>query len=240
MLLRWPDTYDYGTAQREGDDIDSASMGRFCLMGSGNHLDRGKTPAAVSAYLRDLSGWCTAVELKPGQAYQADHGRYDTVLRHSTTEDNEYFLVENRTRLGLDAHLPDSGLAVYHCDTRGSNEFQQGAPTQHYQCALLQADGHLDLETNRNTGDQGDLFTDVSGIALLHATLPHSRTWAGSDSGLTIRAVDGSGRSITFRIGSADVVDADGEDEGGVERPAADPVAAPVGGDGAVPARFTQ
>lgn len=202
MLMRWPDTYDYGRIDREGDDIKSAGLGNFCVMSSGNHLDEGKTPAPVSVYLRDLSGWCgKEVILSTEQTFQAKHGDYDSVLRHPTTVENEYFLVENRTQLGFDRHLPATGLAVYHCDTRGSNEFQQGTLTQHYQCALLQADGHLDLEANRNGGDAGDLFGNVNGTALSHDTLPHSRTWAGSESGLTISDVSAPGQVITFRAG---------------------------------------
>jgi len=91
---------------------------------------------------------------------------------YETGKINEYFLVENRSQIGLDASIPASGLAVYHCDTLGSNEWQGGTASKHYQCGLLQADGRLDLETNRSMGDEGDLFSRVQGIALSHATRP--------------------------------------------------------------------
>ena len=55
LLCRFPDMYDYGS--RGNDDRDSAGLGRYCLMGSGNHLDFGRSPAPVCAYLRDLAGW---------------------------------------------------------------------------------------------------------------------------------------------------------------------------------------
>ena len=85
---------------------------------------------------------------------------------------NEYYLVENRSKMALDAHLPASGLAVYHCDTLGSNEWQEGTATRHYQCALLQADGQQDLEKNINRGDGGDLYGPVAGVALSDSTSP--------------------------------------------------------------------
>ena len=75
-------------------------------MAAGNHLDQGRTPAPVSAYLRDLVGWCgNQVDLNTGGRFEARHGDYDTALRYSTdAATNEYFLVENRSALGFDAH----------------------------------------------------------------------------------------------------------------------------------------
>ena len=151
--------YDYGN--RDGDSGDSRGIGPYCLMGSGNHLDNGRTPAPVCAYLRDLVDWTTnRVVLAGSGTHSAHQGDYGTVIKYETELLNEYFLVENRTRAGLDQHLPSSGLAVYHCDTHGSNELQLGSSDRHYQCALLQADGRHDLENDR-PADPDDLFTET-------------------------------------------------------------------------------
>ena len=200
LLCRWPDLYDYGT--RDGDFEKSAGIGRYCLMGSGNHLNYGRTPSPVCSYLRDLVGWTDReILLNTSDLYEVRHGDYGTILRYQTDKPNEYFLIENRTQLGLDAYLPDSGLAVYHCDTKGSNEWQGGTPERHYQCGLLQADGHLDLENNRNLGDAGDLFGQVRGIALSDASEPSSEEWDRSDSGLIIANITVPGEMIRFEVG---------------------------------------
>ena len=47
LLCRFPDMYDYG--QRDGDNVPSAGIGIYCLMGSGNHLDSGRSPSPVCA-----------------------------------------------------------------------------------------------------------------------------------------------------------------------------------------------
>jgi M6 family metalloprotease-like protein len=200
MICRWPDLYDYGN--RDGDFEKSAGLGYFCLMSAGNHNDDGRTPAPVCAFLRNLVGWCDkTVRLnQPGQ-YQADHGDYGTAMIYETGKINEYFLVENRSGIDLDASIPAGGLAVYHCDTLGSNEWQGGSATKHYQCGLLQADGSLDLETNRSMGDVKDLFGRMAGIALSHNTRPASVLWDGSDSGLMISNIGEPGRVITFVMG---------------------------------------
>ena len=200
MICRWPDLYDYGN--RDGDFEKSAGLGYFCLMSAGNHNDDGRTPAPVCVFLRNLVGWCdkTVCLNQPGQ-YQADHGDYGTAMIYETGKINEYFLVENRSGIDLDASIPAGGLAVYHCDTLGSNEWQGGSASKHYQCGLLQADGSLDLETNRSMGDVKDLFGRMAGIALSHNTRPASVLWDGSDSGLMISNIGEPGRVITFVMG---------------------------------------
>ncbi|MCD4843740.1 MAG: M6 family metalloprotease domain-containing protein [Methanosarcinales archaeon] len=201
QLCRFPDIYDYG--RRDGDFEKSSGIGLYCLMGAGNHLNNGRTPSPVCAYLRYLVGWQDReVRLNSPGVYEAHYGDYSTIMKYETGKLNEFFLVENRSGLGLDSYLPDSGLAVYHCDILGSNEWQGGTPTRHYQCGLLQADGHLDLENNVNRGDVGDMFDEKTGIILSHDTVPSSREWDGSDSGLIISDITAPGERINFRTGS--------------------------------------
>ena len=200
LLCRFPDMYDYG--KRDGDHEKSQGIGRYCLMGSGNHLNERRTPSPVCAYLRDLAGWTdTTVELNTTGGYVAHHRDYATVMKYRTDKANEYFVIENRIQKDLDSHLPSGGLAVYHCDTLGSNEWQDGTRNRHYQCALLQADGHLDLENNRNAGDGGDMFPDASGVVLSHDTTPSSGEWDDTDSGLILSDVDTAGDAISFTVG---------------------------------------
>lgn len=204
LLCRFPDMYDYG--KRDNDALDSAGIGYYCLMGAGNHLDNGRSPSPVCAYLRDLAGWCdTAIDLNQPGEYEAAHGSYDVVMKYRTSRPGEYFIVENRTRMGLDRALPASGLAVYHCDIFGSNELQQGTPSSHYQCALLQADGRRDLEENANQGDGADLFGTVGGVALSSTSRPHTREWDGRDSGLVISNILGAGDKVKLTSGQSQV-----------------------------------
>ena len=180
LLCRFPDMYDYG--ERDGDSVASSGIGSYCLMGSGNHNDNGRSPSPVCAYLRDLAGWCdNEVDLNTAGDHAASQGDYNTVMKYRTSKPTEYFLVENRSKMGLDRGLPASGLAVYHCDTLGSNELQQGTAAKHYQCALLQADGRRDLELNANLGDGDDLYGASPGVALSAVSVPHSREWDGRE-----------------------------------------------------------
>ena len=201
LICRYPDLYDYGN--RDGDSDPSSGLGSYCLMAAGSHLNNGRTPAPISVYLRDLSGWTTnARNLNNAGNFEASHGDYKTVHKYTIpNRPNEYFLVENRTRAGLDSFCKSTGLAVYHCDTYGSNEWQGGTADNHYQCGLIQADGSLDLENNRNGGDENDLFNRRTGVVLSHNTIPSSRAWGGMDSGLAISNISMPGTIIKFSIG---------------------------------------
>ncbi|WP_161515209.1 M6 family metalloprotease domain-containing protein [Priestia megaterium] len=201
LLCRFPDMYDYG--ERDNDNDKSHGIGIYCLMGSGNHLNGGLTPSPVCMYLRNLAKWCSNQIILNNGVYTAKHGDYKTVMKYKTDKDNEYFLIENRTALGLDKYLPSSGLAIYHCDIFGSNEYEEGTPARHYQCALLQADGNLDLERNINPGDAGDLFGEVAGIVLSGNTNPSTKQWNQKESGLIISDVTKPGMNIEFKVKSA-------------------------------------
>ena len=201
MLCRFPDLYDYGRRGWEGDRVESAGLSHYCLMSSGNHLNMGRTPAPVCGYLRELVDWpINTVYLETPGLHEVRHGDYSTIYKHVTDKPNEFFVVENRSKLDLDAYLPSNGLAVFHCDTKGSNEWQHGTAERHYQCALLQADGRRDLEKDRSS-DATDLFGNISGVALSNSTLPSSREWDGSDSGLIIRNISIPGATMTFDVG---------------------------------------
>jgi subtilisin-like proprotein convertase family protein len=179
-------------------------------MGSGNHLNSGRTPAPPCAYLRDLVGWTThEVSLAQAGSMELKHGDYTTLYKFPTPNPSEYFLMENRSRQGLDLFLPSSGLAIYHCDRNGSNEWQAGTAGRHYQCALLQADGRRDLE-NDIRPDATDLFGETPNVALNDVSNPSSRLWDGSDSGLVISQISAPGEVIGFRVGEEIAIAANG------------------------------
>jgi subtilisin-like proprotein convertase family protein len=211
LLCRFPDLYDYGS--RDGDSDPSAGMGYFCLMASGSHLNHGRSPSPISGYLRNLAGWADneIILNNPGR-FQAKHGDYNTVHKYLVdNKPNEYFIIENRARLELDAHCKSSGLSVYHCDTLGSNEWQGGTADKHYQCALVQADGARNLENNRNQGDEKDLFKESDGLVLSRDTIPSSRAWGGVESGLKLYNITEPGEVIFFETGNPKEPEGSGE-----------------------------
>jgi M6 family metalloprotease-like protein len=138
---------------------DGAGIGRWGLMGSGNQQTAYR-PTHLNAFSKGQLGWVTEVLI--------DHDTTLTISPVVTSDTayvlpipntNEYFLLENRQRIGSDSMLNEVGLLIWHVDStlarlRGNN-VNGFAP---YAVALEQADGRDDLLLGSNRGDDGDPF----------------------------------------------------------------------------------
>jgi M6 family metalloprotease-like protein len=192
MVCNFPDLYDY--------DSDSQGVGVYCLMCAGGAFPGAdRNPTHVCAYLKRAAGWAESVRpLADGMTETAVAGRNQFFIH--AKNGREYFIIENRNPQGRDEHLTDSGLAIWHVDHLGNNSHQQGTPTRHYECALMQADGRRDLERNEDIGDAGDLYHEGANPQFGDTTRPNSRWWDGSPSGLEIRNIGPAGRETTFSV----------------------------------------
>ena len=190
MVCDFPDLYDYGN--------ESAGVGSFCLMCAGANVSE-TNPTHVGAYLKYRAGWATsAATIAPGIAVTFS-GRANEfgIHRKSSTE---YFILENRQNAGRDQGLPGSGLAIWHVDELGDNQFEEMTPQRHYECSLVQADNRFDLERDKyNIGDATDLFTASGNSRFGVSTAPRSHWWDGTPSGLEIHSISGVAPVITFQ-----------------------------------------
>jgi M6 family metalloprotease-like protein len=191
MVCDFPDLYDYGNQ--------SSGVGVFCLMCAGGSAASKKNPAHVGAYLKHAAGWSDNVQQVDSGATPSLRAGINefAVLRRSRTE---YFIIENRQRNGRDSALPGSGLAVWHVDEFGNNEYEQMTSANHYECSLIQADGRNDLERNNGLGDAGDLFHSGTANHLDANSAPALRWWDGTATGRSIRNIGPAGATMTFDV----------------------------------------
>jgi len=110
--LGYPDFYDTS---------DSGGQGMFSwdLMDYGSYNGNGYLPAGYTSYERWIAGWMTPTELEYTQqidnlpALQDEEKAY---IIYNKGNKNEYFLLENRQKIGWDANIPGEGLLIIHVD----------------------------------------------------------------------------------------------------------------------------
>lgn len=187
MLCDYPDLYDYGSQ--------SAGVGAFCLMCAS--LDE-KNPPQISAYLKRAAGWAgSVVSLTHNQnvSLNATGNEFGFFAKNA----GEYFLVENRRKVGRDASIPDDGLAIWHVDESGNNSNEQMTPSQHYELSLEQSDGAFRLERTIESGDDTDLF-GAPANRFADSTTPDSKWWDGTASNLELFGISAPGQIMQFRV----------------------------------------
>jgi M6 family metalloprotease-like protein len=196
LLLDYPDLYDYGG--------ESSGVGSHCLMGSGNHLDNGRTPGPINAHFKDLIGWGQVVDLQPesfGTFPLSTTGNIAYRIR-KPGQPSEHFIVENRGAGDKwAAYSVSKGIAIWHVDENVSGtEHEQMTNELHYGVSLEQADGRFDLEAGRGRGDSGDLFKQ--GGIFSETTTPNSKWWDGSSSSVKVEVLGSPGESTEVTFGA--------------------------------------
>ncbi|MCK5004094.1 MAG: M6 family metalloprotease domain-containing protein [Candidatus Aminicenantes bacterium] len=113
---------------------------------------------------------------------------------------SEFFMIENRTRIGNDVDIPSDGLIIWHIDStldRTGRRFEyDNSSSLHKYVRLMEADGLEEIEQNLDA-NAGDFFTFNDNFGL--ATLPDSISYSGDNTGICIKEIFTSGENISFK-----------------------------------------
>jgi immune inhibitor A len=160
-LLGLPELYAPGGRPQEG-------IGVWGLMGQGTWLRRGERPPHLCAWSKLQLGWVdvqTVVQTTRGIELPAVE-REPRVVKIPAVpgRPQEYYLLENRARIGADRSLPGEGLLVWHVD-EGVTGFRSGEiDPSHKLLHLVEADGRNDLDRGHAAGgNRGDATDPWSG-----------------------------------------------------------------------------
>jgi hypothetical protein len=133
-------------------------------MGQGTWLGRGARPPHPEAWSKLRLGWVDVETITQSMTRLAVPAVETTprVVKIPAVADrpHEYYLLENRQRIGADAGLPGEGILVWHVDE--SVEGFRSAQTEvaHKLLHLVEADGRDDLDRGHaaggNRGDRTD------------------------------------------------------------------------------------
>lgn len=177
-----PDLYDI--------DYSSYGVGNWSLMSSGSWNGpggNGSSPAHLDAWSKAWLGFTNPTVLTTTQGITLPAAvNNPTAYRINTSRPGEYFLIENRQKVGYDSYLPGAGLLIWHVDDavigsnrlecRNHNNWLCGA--SHFRVALEQADSFFDLEYRFNRGDSGDPFPGIlNRRAFSPSTLPNTSSY---------------------------------------------------------------
>ena len=207
-----PDLYDTcSDARCPEDGARTSGVGAWDLMASGSWgCDNASpdTPCHMGAWTKAALGWVDVVELPA----DTDHGTLvvppvetsATVYRLNANDGSgEYFLLENRRRVGYDANLFREGLLVWQVDPDwvldrwASNRVNAN---EHLGVRLRQADGTDDLGRGIGRGDTGDPYPGATGNTAFHAaSQPAALSRSGSVTGVTLFDIAEGATDVTLR-----------------------------------------
>ena len=145
-----PDLYDY--------DRSSAGVGEWSVMGHGSYNGNSRVPAHFDPFCKQYIGFINPTRVTANLEDVALPAAEFTPAIYRLWANGgltfQYFLVENRQKIGFDAYLPGEGILIWHV-----NELAYGADDEWYpQVMLEQADGRFDLRYYNNSGDANDAY----------------------------------------------------------------------------------
>jgi len=202
--LNWPDLYDVS--------LYTKGIGNWDLMSTGmwNRSDDtspvyGDVPAHPTAWSLVYQGWVDPIQMTTstlgitippvatsGVVYQLrDNPNGVDWVWQERSGVGEYFLVENRQKIGYDLGLPGEGVLIWHIDESVTSSNYANADRNHRLVDLIQADGLRQLNTlPDNRGDIGDPYPGITGNTIFNAiSTPSSALYFGIPSGVSITSI---------------------------------------------------
>jgi len=205
-----PDLYD--------TDGSSSGIGEWCLMASGSWGGDGsspETPVHMSAWIKKELGWVTPINITsyqgPLSIPNVEENPIVYRMWQGGTITNQYFLIENRQRLGFDANIHKSGFLIYHIDDNLSGNQNE----DHRMVDIEQADGLRNLNVgSSNRGDAGDPFPgSTQNTRFDFYTNPNSQDYTLQNTFVSVRNIyeDGNMMVGDLEIGPRPGVNAFGD-----------------------------
>ncbi len=202
--LGLPDFYD-----TSGRNYPLFGMDYWDLMDYGCYNMDGYVPIAYSAYERDFMGW---------RKLQALTGRGDYSLSAleeggagykivNNANSNEYYILENRQKVGYDAGIMNSGMLIIHVDYSKDdwvmNEVNYNLAHPRY--TLIPADNKLLCSYRASSTEEykanlrGDVWPGTTGNTMLTDTsVPAAEVYTGGYMGKSIRNIKESAGVVSF------------------------------------------
>ncbi len=205
-VLGAPDYYD--TNYSTGGQFDGTSY--WDMMAAGSWNNNGITPAHHNVYTKvKVYGWATATVLNAATNITMNHAEANSnsFYQINSTTSGEYWIMENRQKVGFDAYLPGNGLLIYHvhstiASASASNNINATYPQKMYPvCASATTNPGTTASTYGTINGTGCPFPGSSNkTSFTDATTPNMKSWAGANTNAPITNIveNSTNKTISF------------------------------------------
>jgi M6 family metalloprotease-like protein len=188
-----------------GDNATNEGIGNWSLMAAGE-WNQPESPASMDAWSLMQLGWETVTTISHDSTHVVLNPVETTggVIRLNIPGTSEYFLLENRQRIGTDLSLPGTGLLILHVDSQtvadnwDANTIENA--TSHKGLDVVEADGLAGLDRLGYRGGAGDTFPGTAHVTSWTAETSPTSSGYGQASGISITNIVESGGVITFDL----------------------------------------
>lgn len=208
--LGLPDLYDY--------DNSSFAVGIHSLMGGGswttaNGKNGGEYPTHLDAWSKMVLGFVRPVEVQDNGTYQVTNfiSNDYSVLKLKTTDESEYFLIENRQfkgfDIGLAGYVTTPGIAIWHIDEDQLSNGMVNQDETHKAVDLEEANEsrlgypELDQDPEPQPYIYYDHYFSGNGYAqFTNSTIPSTKLYSKSNSSVSVTVVDSNRDSMAVSV----------------------------------------
>jgi len=202
--LGLPDLYD------TKEPATSEGIGNWGLMASGSYGGDGnhpEKPSQMSAWSKEKLGWVNPIIVfqnkKSEQIKNVEQNAVIYKLWKDGAPGQQYFLIENREKIGFDKWLPQGGLAIWHID----NNQLTNQDVNHKLVDLEEADGLNDLDNLSDRGDAGDIYPGSSNNTTFNSNSnPNSKDYNNNNTKVSVNNISKIGELITADLNVSNIV----------------------------------
>ena len=196
--LGLPDLYD--------TDYSSSGSGKLALMASGSWGTSNNSPwypATMIGWCKEQLGWVEVVEINDDLDAVSIEQTYSNNIVYRVDHpqvEEEYWLIENRQKIGSDTLMPTPGLTIWHINDNMAEGWAVNNDEPYYGVGLEQADGMFALE-NGGPSNGGDVYPGTTNNReFSNSSNPNTSSLYGEPSMLRIDNISDPGDFMTFDV----------------------------------------
>ena len=196
--LGLPDLYD--------TDYTSTGSGAFSLMAGGTWGTTGNSPwhpSTMIGWCKNQLGWVEVVNIDENQnnvEIEQSYSSNQIIRVNHPSVPEEYWLIENRQKIGSDTLLPEPGLAIWHINDDIAQGWAPNNNEPYYGVGLEQADGMFALE-NGGPSNAADMFPGLlDNREFSNSSSPDTKSLFGEPSMMSLNNISDPNPVMTFNV----------------------------------------